>query len=335
MQGAGVGVFAGAAVLVLLLAGAGCGDDGGPPASEDASALRDTGAPVDGGGGDASGDAAATNRCAAPEIQHPPCCWEVSNAEREVLELAARGVAFVEPAALANEVFRAVLQEGLDSSDAGENDVMLLVRATPAGTGYRVQAGFGCHASRGAPWRFATEAGVCGAPDGSWAPVEAMGTIDGDLVTTEPAGGTLVIPLPQAGTPPPELRIRTVRIAQARLTDGRSCIGSRLASGRWIYGEPPSRIEGFIALEDARATTIPSLEGQSFCQVIAGAPCDQPREVWPVAPDARCDGDTCAPRCDDEACAADRCDPVSDDPARGCNAWRLLVAAAAAGVEIE
>lgn len=308
-----------------MLAALSCGDD--DAGTRPADAGTESATPQQDAGTDTA-DAGPRNTCLAPDVQHLPCCWESSNAERDVLQFAARGASFTAPESFANEVFRTTIQEGLDGADGGEPNFMLLVRATPmGGTRYRVEVGFGCRSSRREPFQF-SRSGVCGAPDDRWTPLAGLGSIVDDVLSTELVDRPLVVPLPAAGDPFPELRFHAARIVRAPLTEGRTCIGARTPNRRWSYGElgAESEIEGYFRVDEARATAVPSLDGMSMCELVARTACDQPRAEWDVQPDARCEG---------EVCVAGECVPESEDPLTGCNAWRIGLRAAAAGVDIE
>lgn len=320
------GAWGATRLVLVLVVSLSCGDDDARPASEDAG-TGDAGGPERDATTDAEADAGPVNTCLAPELQHPPCCWESSNADRDVIQLAARGAAFDRPMSFMNEVFRATIQEGLDAADGGEPNFMLLVRLTPDGDGYRTEVGFGCRSSREEPFRFGRN-GSCGATDDRWEPIVAPGRIEDELLSTETANVPLVVPLPAAGSPPPDLVFHAPRIVRARLTDGRTCVGSRTVNRRWSYGErgDESAVEGFLRVDEARAITLMSEDGLSFCDLVARTACDRPRAEWEVKPDSRCDGGVCVP---------DACPPESDDEVTGCNAWRISLRFAAAGVDIE
>lgn len=304
-----------------------CGDDDGPAASADASsdaAERDARG-TDGRDTGVAEDAhvpAPLNECNDPALQRLPCCWEASNAGRTEKEWAIRSVAIAEPVGIANDVIRTILQDGLDDGDRGETDVVWLLRLQ-ADTDTLV-TGFGCRDGYRFPFRFSNRGRGCAGDRPEWAPIELAATIEGDVLRSEAAADVLVVPLPDAGDPPPELRVRHLRLVSATLTEDATCVGTRVNARRWAYGEPPSEATGFLTVADTSAQVLGAAGGTSLCMFVAGTECIGDERTWPRPPNARCDETTCT----------DGCDP-SAEPAGTCNAWRFAAAFAASGVEIE
>lgn len=318
-------------VLAACVIGGGCGDDGAH-ATPDAGAA-DVGEP-DTSGSDAGGDAATDdadagqpNTCLDPERQSLPCCWERTNEGRDEVELIVRAMRFHAPEATANVLFDGQIQSAFD-----EGRVPWLIDVRDDGGATVVRTGFGIRDEARESYRFSLDDAPPPGEPTRRQPVSMAGELDGDGFRSESAAGHLVIPLiggAEPDLPQPEITFRRVRFLEAPTTDAHTCVGARTPSRRWSFGEPPSRVEAYMHVQDARATVIAALGDVSFCTFLASRSCDEPRASWETPPDARCEDDgTCRPG--DGTCARD-----SDDPATGCNAWRFEISFAAAGVEIE
>lgn len=312
--------------LALVACG---GDDAGSPAIEsdaaiDASALdgnlRDAAARDARVGEDAPPP--RINECNDPTLQRLPCCWEASNAGRSDKEWAIRSVDIAEPIGIASDVIRTILQDGLDDGDRGETDVVWLVRWI--GERRTIETGFGCRDGYRFPFRFSNRGRGCAGDRPEWAPIELAGSIASDTLSSESAQDVLVVPLPDAGDPPPELRIRELRLVHATLTDDTTCVGARENTRRWTYGEPRSEAAGFLTVADTQSQLLGAAGGLSLCRFIAGVDCLGDERAWPRPPNARCDDTRCTDECD-----------VATEPPGTCNAWRFAAGFAAAGVEIE
>lgn len=318
--------------VAVALGLAACGDDAAT-SSPDATAADVTTSPSGDTGvdrdasDDAASDAGVRNTCLDPARQSLPCCWERSNAERAETELIVRSMRFAAPAAAANAIFEAQIQSAFD-----ELRVPWLIDVREIGGETVARTGFGVLDAETGTYRFSeNDAPPPGEPTRR-RPVSMRARIDATHFETDAATAPLLIPIiggASEGQPQPEIIFRQVRFLASTLTDERTCVGARTPSRRWTYGEPPSRVEAYMLVDDAIASVIPALGDVTFCSFLAGAACDEARPGWATPPDARCDADG-------DCTAVDgACERDSDDPATGCNAWRFEIAYAASGVEIE
>lgn len=309
------------ALSSLALALAGCPSD---PVGTDSGMVSadDTGGPTE--------DAPATQRCPttegipSPEEQMLPCCYRYSQADQQdTPEMRLRFIAIDEPAAspLASATVESVLNRGLQ-----EETFNWLFRTTGADADgpIEISTGYGARNTDG----------TYTLGSATYPPLVLPGTLTGETVTTETVLGPLDIPVfDETGmTLQFVLRMRSVRVIEANLSDMRNCIGAR----RGNAFTTDASLEGFVTVADARegAINVPPIMS-TLCSVIAGelsTPtgmmplCDRPRTEWAAAPDSLCDDTGCMAN---PAGATSVCDPQTS-----CNAWRLLANFAAVGINI-
>lgn len=305
------------AVSSLALALAGCPSETGTDAG---TGGTDTGGPVE--------DAPATVTCPRsapdPDNQTPPCCYRHSQADQlDTPEMRLRFLQIDEPAAspLASTTVESVLNTGLQ--DETFNWLFRTTGADADGpieitTGYGVRNGDGTYTLGSA----------------EYPPVTLPGTITGETVATETVLGPLDIPVfDETGLELQfVLRLRSIRVVEADLSESRSCIGRR----RGNAFTTAASLEGYVTVADARegAISVPPIDS-TLCSVVAGElstpsgqvpMCDRPQSEWVAKPDSLCEVAGCRTNA---AGATDVCDPNTT-----CNAWRLLAQFAAVGIDI-
>ncbi|MBN8613336.1 MAG: hypothetical protein J0L92_22270 [Deltaproteobacteria bacterium] len=312
-------IAAGLSFSSLALALAGCPSD--PVGNDSGTGGNDTGGSTE--------DAPSMQRCPttgvpSPEEQMLPCCYRHSQADQQdTPEMRLRFIQIDEPAMspLASTAVESVLNNGLQ-----EETFNWLFRTTGAdGDGpIEISTGYGIRNGDGTYTLGSTEYPALTLP----------GTLTGETVATETVLGPLDIPVfDETGTTLQlVLRLRSVRVIEANLTDSRNCIGTR----RGNAFTTDASLEGYVTVADARMgmINVPPIMS-TLCSVIAGelaTPagmmplCDRPQSEWDAQPDSMCDADGCETN---PAGATSVCDPATT-----CNAWRLLANFAAVGIDI-
>jgi hypothetical protein len=274
-----------------------------------------------------------------PANQMGPCCARASNASRlDAVELRLAAIRLRAPnGTLTSGALRALLNQAFDAETF--NWLIQTVGAPTSGNGpATIRTGYGKRAADGT-FSFAMgEAPPEGGDPARWDPLEVMGTFTGDTFSAPPLPGVLIVPVfnDMTGELIVELPLYNLAITEATLTEGRTCIGRRLATN---YDTSAGTIEAYIRVADARARRVVygTTLNASLCAIIAGSLADpnyctdRPQAMWMAKPDALCaDGSACRANA---AGMTDVCDPDTDGEG-GCNAWRLVGEIAAQGVEI-
>jgi len=311
-------------VIGLALAGlsVGCGDDDSG-SSVDAGPVGET----DGGEGSDAGPVMAGD-CpsgeAIPDVEGlmGPCCARVSNADRmDMPELRVSALTLTQPGSLGNPIVRGVLNGAID-----EERFNWLMRATVSGGEVTVETGYGQRQSD-ATFSF-VEGGAPspGDPD-RWNPVSLDGTLTGETIEVPPLPAAFSVPIfeEDATTLIIELPLNQFQVEMATLSEDRTCIGLRSATGR-SYDTSQGVISTYVTVADAMEGRVEvSPFDTSLCRFIAGlgngeTPCtEEPLDSWMFPPDATCD--------DDGACN-------TDCSGETCNAWLVRGNFSAHGVEI-
>lgn len=259
-----------------------------------------------------------------PDEQMPPCCWRVSNADRqEMPEFRVTNLQIDEPTGSAL-TSGAVLN--LLAQSAERETFNWLMQVTVSGTDVTVLTGYGQYNESAGTYSFVdgiapTDGG--GDPD-RWNPIMIEGTLSGDTFSADPVPGAFSVPIfDEAGVNlDTELPLTSFEVVSATLSEERSCIGERI-NDRAAFNnyETGGQVVTFVTVEDAIATPVMQL-GTTICNLISGSDCEADATGdWRFPPDGLCTDGTCA------AC---------DFSATGdCNAWRIVGGFAAAGVEIE
>lgn len=305
--------------LGLVLSG--CPAD--PPAGTDGGTSIDSGTNTDEDGG-------RVVRCPMdesipnPEQQEGACCYRHSQADQlDTPELRLRYIEIDEPSAspLASTTVESVLNIAL-----GRETFNWLFQISGAGEDgdISITTGYGTRNADGTYTLGSTD----------YPTVELSGSIEGERITTGSVPGPLDIPIfDETGEAlQMVLRLRSIRLEEANLSEERSCIGAR----RGNKFSTASTLEGFVTVEDARAGMIDvDPIHTSLCSVIAGelvapsggsALCDRARSEWTAKPDSLCGESGCQANLPGQPAV---CDPETD-----CNAWRLVAQFAAVGIDI-
>lgn len=305
-------------VSSFALALAGCPSD--PPAGNDAGPVSTEDAPMTMGM-----QRCPTTGVPAPEEQMLPCCYRHSQADQqEAPEMRLRFLQIDEPAMspLASTAVEGVLNNGLQ-----EETFNWLFRTTGAdGDGpIEITTGFGVRNADG----------TYTLGSGEYPPLVLPGMLAGETASTDTVLGPLDIPVFDETGEVLQLvlRLRSVRVIEANLTDSRNCIGAR----RGNAFTTDASLEGYVTVADAREgmINVPPIMS-TLCSVIAGElstpagmmpMCDRPQTEWTAQPDSLCDADGCETN---PAGSTSVCDPATT-----CNAWRLLAQFAAVGIDIQ
>jgi hypothetical protein len=297
---------------VLALGSTGCGDDA--DGTDAGTVPRIDGSPQDtGGGGAANCPAESPNR----DQMMAPCCYRRSNADQlDAPELRLTALSLTLPASLA--IVNALLPSGFD-----RETLNWLVRGNVTGTTATITTGIGTR-NEGDTFTFDSDA---------YPPVMLTGTIAGEVITSEPYGETLTVPLfdPTTRDLIVELPLRNLSLPGITLSENRSCIGIRPNPSR--YNTDQGTLSAFLTVDDATGRVIDyATLDTTLCMLLAsmagpdfaGMDCDDiPRAMWAAKPDSFCDGAT------PEVCTMGECDPDTD-----CNAWQVQGGIAAHGIEI-
>ncbi len=259
-----------------------------------------------------------------PEQQMLPCCYRHSQADQlDSPEMRLRFLQIDEPSM---SLISMTSVEGLLNGGLTDETFNWLIRTTGADADgpVEISTGFGVRNADGTY--------TLGSAD--YPPLVLPGTLTGDTVTTETVLGPLDIPVfdESGAVLQLVLRLRSVRVIEANMTDMRNCIGTR----RGNSFTTDASLEGYITVEDAMAGSInvPPIMS-TLCSVIAGelsTPmgmmplCARPRSEWTAQPDSLCTETGCMAN---PAGSTSVCDPLTN-----CNAWRLLANFAAVGIEI-
>ena len=200
-----------------------------------------------------------------------------------------------------------------------------------------VRTGFGLTNGDGT-YAFPTGTGT-GLDLPEYVPVELAGTLTGEVITTERHDGSLTVPvLNEEGTAVQlELVLRNIQVTEGVFNTDRSCVGFAGTRGRYVTG---AILDGFIEVEPSRTAEVVSGPVMTtVCAAIAGSIPDatycetKPQNEWATQPDSLCDASGCTAN---TSCEEDVCDRGGDSETGlpACNAWRLVAAFAANGVEI-
>lgn len=308
-----IGLFVGVGALLALV---GC-DDGEPEV--------DAGPGVDAG----MRMVCPEEGVPAPEELMGPCCWRTSNEDRqEEPEMRITYIDITDPAdsPLAAVTVRVVLNESIQEE---RFNWLFRVGTTGGGDGpITITTGYGRRQTDGT---YAFSSGSAeGDPDG-WCPVVLDGTLAGETVNADPVDTPITVPIfDESGTMLQiELSLIDLSIEDGTWSESRSCIGSKIGSGRWT---PEATLRGYVDLATAMGQTINvGSINTTVCAALAGSIndptyCDQPRAMWQVPPDSLCDMNGCTRNTEG---MTDVCDPLND-----CNAWQFAADFAAAGVDI-
>jgi hypothetical protein len=307
-----------------------CNSSPQPPPPSDTGPLDDTGIPTD------SGTMLTCPANMVPDYmnQMGSCCYRASNASRLTAPtLRLRYLHITAPAhsALSNATVQTVLNNSLQNETFN-----WLVRGMQTGTGdgpITITTGFGTRDASTGNYSFSTMP--------RYAPVMLNGTIMGEVVTTQPDPGTLIVPVfDMTGmTLEVELQLHNVQVVTSTFTEMRSCIGSLGSRGAF---NTAATLSGYLTVADTRGSMInvgPVMA--QLCTLVAGPNltepsggghyCDMPQAMWAVQPDSLCPAGTTG------ACMHDTGGTVCSHDGTGatpCNAWQLVSDFAAVGVNI-
>lgn len=260
----------------------------------------------------------------SPEEQMLPCCYRVSQADQ--LDAPEARLRFLDITAPAGSPLAGSTVGDLLNTSLREETFNWLFRLEGADADgpVTITTGFGRRETDGT-YTFAAATDPT-----EWAPVNLMGTITGESVTSERFDGTLTVPIfnEEMTTVQIELELEQVSVLSTTLSENRSCIG-RLRNA--VTFDTAATLGGFITVESARAGMImyPGIDA-SLCGVVAGSLldpdyCAQPQSDWMVQPDSICDATGCQRNGMGGTC----------DPATTCNAWYLEADFAAVGIDIQ
>lgn len=154
---------------------------------------------------------------------------------------------------------------------------------------------------------------------GRWRPATLEGTFVDEILSTAPLSEPLVLPVfDQRTVLATEIEIHQLAFEEVRFSESRTCVGA-LGSLALTWSYDVGVVTGYLPIESNRTGVLPNL-GLSLCEIMAGVPCDEPREAWTHLPDSLCE----AGACEHGAC----------DPGTTCNAYRLRAHIGGAGAEI-
>lgn len=337
-------------LAMITLAGAlavGCGDDdGGMTGEMDAGTCPPAIAPgctPQEVPGLPAGPVPTDVTCTAPDGGVPgmgPCCYSDSQADAtDAPELRLRYLNIVGPAGsdLTRPLLLGVLNQALER---GTFAWLMRIEGADADGDVTLRTGFGLTNGDGT-YAFPTGAGSdpLGLDSERYVPAEIPGTITGEVVTSERHGGSIVVPVLNEAEDAVQLELvlRNIRLIEGEFNTERSCVGWALGRSRY---EPAAVLDGFIEVEGAREGEVVSGPVMTtVCAAIAGSLgdadyCDTiEQSCWTTKPDSLCTEEGCTANTD---CMEDVCDRSGDADSGlpACNAWRLIAAFAAQGVEI-
>lgn len=309
--------------VVAMLAAAGCDGNGGTDAG---GGGTDAGS-GDGGGG---GGVCPTTAVPAPEELMGACCWRhEQSGQLDAPEMRLTYLELVEPldSPLSSMTLRRVLNEAMQDETF---NWLFRTEGADADGDVSIVTGFGRRNTDGT-YNFSAGAGD-GDPD-TWCPVTIPATLTGEVVTSTDLDGAITVPVfDDAGEIlQVELVLRALSIQDATWSESRSCIGTK--TNRPFTYDPDAQLTAFIEVERSRTQMInvPPVV-TTVCAAIAGSLdtatyCeDNAQGDWLVPPDSLCDDTGCRRNATG---MSDVCDPATT-----CNAWRIVGAFAAAGVDI-
>ncbi len=345
------------ALLALLLALAGCGSakkdvldlrgDAGPGADDAGENSTDAGPhglPDMGGQGvecppvGAGTPIASVGACpfgpAIPSAEGLalPCCHRASNAARpDGVELRITSLRFDAPrsvAATTRPLITGLFQNAID-----EERFNWVVQVTGGCGAVGVRMGGALRATSGALSLLTGRAPALStsnpllADTARWDPIDVLGTLDDEVLATEPIARVVVPVFDAAGALIVEAPFRDLVLEDWRLHEDRTCVGARDTSVPLNEFAEGGTLRGFVALEDVLGIYLDQGPLDDFlCRFLADAPdgsvdcVPSERSRWRVLPDARCEA---------EGCTAGSCAPETT-----CNAWSFAGAISAAGAEV-
>jgi hypothetical protein len=267
--------------------------------------------------------------------QMGPCCYSASNASRlsaPTLRLRYLNIRAPMHSALASSAVQTVLNNSL-----GTEQFNWLVRGMGNGSDgpFSFMTGYGTRDATSGNYSFSTMS--------RYAPVTLTGTITGEMVTSMPDTGTLIVPVFNTTVTPPvlevELQLHNIQVQTSTFSENRSCIGA-LASRGFTTA---ATLSGYLTVADTQGSMInvDPVHAQ-LCTLIAspnlsepaagGHYCDAAQSTWMVQPDSLCPVAPATGPCmhdpgDNSVCH-------HDGSGTACNAWQLVSDFAAVGVNI-
>jgi len=306
--------------LAIVALAAGCDDNGGTDAGTDSGPAGDSG----------TVSVCPTTEVPAPEELMGPCCYRFDQSgQMDTPELRLTYLELVEPVGspLSSMTLRNVLNR---SMQAERFNWLFRVDGATADGDVNITTGYG---RRNPDGTYAYSTGAAEGDMDTWCPVEIPATLAGETVNSGELDGAITVPVfDEAGTTlQVELRLVALSIQDSSWTENRSCIGAKTA--RPFTYMPDAQLTAYIEVEPSRTQMImvPPVV-TTVCAAIAGALDDATycetfsQGEWDIPPDSLCDTSGCMRNTDG---MTNICDPATT-----CNAWRIVGAFAAAGVDI-